>query len=151
MKKLAATITLLLVVGLPLAVSNIQTLYLWFPDLKPALAKAIDVVTGYAPPTGPKLRVSHECQLLDPKATQCWSHLRIVSLNQQPVTIEQVIVNSRPECLLKNGLVLVVASQHINVSNKTIRTGDAYGVGLSCEPVTVKIVTDKGEWNSGFN
>ena len=35
------TLTLLLVLGVPLAIANIQTLYAWFPALKPALARAI--------------------------------------------------------------------------------------------------------------
>jgi hypothetical protein len=149
MKKLGATLTLLLVLGVPLAIANIQTLYAWFPTLKPAIANAIDVVTGYVPPAGPSLRVTHECRYLDPTATQCWKHLKIVSLNDQPVTIEQVIVNGRPECTSNNGLVMLMAAQFINVSNKTIRTGDAYGVGVSCEPVSVRIVTDKGAWSGG--
>jgi hypothetical protein len=150
MKKLGATLTLLLVLGVPLAIANIQTLYSWFPALKPALANAIDVVTGYVPPDGPSLRVTHECRYLDPTATQCWNHLKIVSLNDQPVTIEQVIVNGRPECTTSNnGLVMLMAAQIINVNDKTIRTGDAYGIGVSCEPVSVKIVTDKGAWSGG--
>ncbi len=37
MKKLGATLILLLVLGVPLAIANIQTLYSWFPALKPAL------------------------------------------------------------------------------------------------------------------
>jgi len=152
MKKIVATLSLVLVLGIPLAISNIQTLYAWFPSLKPAIAHAIDVVTGYVPPTGPKLRVSHECALLDATATQCWSHLKIASLDQQPVTIERVVVNGRPECASDKsffGLVTLLAAQHINVSNKTIRMGDAYGVGISCDPVSVKITTDHGEWSGG--
>ncbi|UWU84905.1 hypothetical protein N2605_00105 [Bradyrhizobium yuanmingense] len=149
MKKISATITLLLLLGIPLAIANIQTLYAWFPALKPALANAIDVATGYVPPTGPSLRVSHECRYLDRKATQCWSHLKIISMNEQPITIEQVVVNGRPGCVLDNGLVMLMAAQFINVTEKTIKTGDAYGVGLNCEPVTLKIVTDKGTWTGG--
>jgi hypothetical protein len=150
MKKFGATLALLLVLGVPLAIANIQTLYSWFPALKPALADAIDVVTGYVPPAGPSLKVTHECRYLDPKATQCWNHLKIVSLNDQPVTIEQVIVNGRPECTSNNGgLIMLMAAQFINVTDKTIRTGDAYGIGVSCEPVGVKIITDKGAWSGG--
>jgi hypothetical protein len=152
MKKVGATLTLLLVLGVPLAIANIQTLYSWFPALKPALANAIDVVTGYVPPTGPSLRVTHECRYLDPSATQCWSHLRITSLNDLPVTIQQVVVNGRSECTPNTGfqaIVLLMASQIINVRDKTLNKGDAYGVGVSCEPVDVKIVTDKGTWSGG--
>jgi hypothetical protein len=149
MKKFGATITLVLVLGVPLAIANIQTLYSWFPTFKPAVAHAIDVVTGYVPPTGPALRVTHECRYLDPKATQCWDYLKIVSLNDQPVTIEQVIVNGRPECTSSNGLLMLLAAQFINVTEKTIKTGDAYGIGMSCEPVNIKIVTDKGAWSGG--
>ncbi|UQR63498.1 hypothetical protein LRP30_43505 [Bradyrhizobium sp. C-145] len=121
MKKISATVTLLLLLGIPLAVANIQTLYTWFPALKPAIANAIDVATGYVPPNGPSLRVSHECRYLDPKATQCWSHLKIVSMNEQPITIEQVLVNGRPECVSNNGLVMLMAAQFINVTEKTIK------------------------------
>ncbi|UPK26763.1 hypothetical protein [Bradyrhizobium sp. 195] len=149
MKRISATVTLLLLLGIPLSITNIQALYTWFPSLKPAIANAIDVATGYAPLTGPSLKVSHECRYLDRKATQCWSHLKIVSMNEQPITIEQVVVNGRPECVLDNGLVMLMAAQFINVTEKTIKTGDAYGVGLSCEPVTLKIVTDKGTWTGG--
>jgi hypothetical protein len=151
MKKFGATLTLLLVLGVPFAIANIQTLYSWFPALKPALADAIDVATGYVPPTGPKLRVTHECRYLAPDATQCWSHLRIVSLHDEPLTIEQAVVNDRPECTAiagLQGLATVMAAQYINVRNKTIKTGDTYGIGVSCEPVSVKIITDKGTWTS---
>jgi hypothetical protein len=51
-----------LVLGVPLAIANIRTLYSWFPALKPAVANAIDVVTGYVPPAGPSLKVTHECR-----------------------------------------------------------------------------------------
>lgn len=152
MKKFTATLTLLLLLGIPLALSNIQTLYSWFPALKPALANVIDVVTGYAPPKGPSLKVTHECRYLDRKATQCWDHLKIVSMNEEPVTIEQIIVNGRPECVPNDGVAnfaMLLAAKLINVTNTTIKTGDAYGVGVSCEPVTVKIVTDKGTWTGG--
>ena len=149
MKKITATLSLLLLLGVPLAFANIQALYSWFPSLKPALAHAIDVVTGYVPPTGPSLRVTRECRYLDPKATQCWDHLKIVSLNDQPITIEQVVVNGRPECTSENGLVMLVASQFINVTGKNIKTGDAYGIGVNCEPISLKIVTDKGDWTGG--
>ena len=152
MKKISATATLLLLLGIPFAIANIQTLYVWFPALKPALANAIDVATGYVPPMGPSLKVSHECRYLERKATQCWSHLKIVSMNEQPITIEQVLVNGRPECVPNDGVAnfaLLLAAQFINVTNTTIRTGDAYGIGVSCEPVTVKIITDKGTWTGG--
>lgn len=153
MKKISATVTLLLLLGIPLAIANIQTLYTWFPALKPAIADAIDVVTGYVPPSGPSLRVSHGCKLLDRTATQCWSHLKIVSLTEQPITIQRIIVNDRPECVPDDGLAnfaFLLAAQFINVTNTTIKTGDAYAVGIRCEPVTVKIITDKGAWTGSF-
>jgi hypothetical protein len=150
MKKVGATLTILLVLGVPLAIANIQTLYSWFPALKPAVANAIDVVTGYVPPTGPSLRVTHECRYLDPSATQCWNHLKIISMNDLSVTIEQVIVNGRSECSTGlQAIVMLMASQFMNVTDKTLSKGDAYGVGVSCEPVDVKIVTDKGTWSGG--
>jgi hypothetical protein len=78
--------------------------------------------------------------------------LKIVSLNDEPITIERVIVNGRAECTSDTGIqafATLMASQFINVSDKTIKTGDAYGIGVSCEPVNVKIVTDKGSWSGG--
>jgi len=139
--------------GVPLAIANIQTLYAWFPGLKPVLANAIDVVTGYVPPTEPSLRVTHECRYLDPSATQCWRYLKIVSLNDESITIEKVVVNGREECTSIAadflGLTTLMASQFINVKNKTLNKGDTYGVGVSCEPVDVEIVTDKGTWSGG--
>jgi hypothetical protein len=149
MKKVGATLTMLLVLGVPFAIGNIQTLYSWFPALKPAVANAVDVVTGYVPPAGPSLRVTHECRYLDPSATQCWNHLKIISMNDLPVTVEQVIVNGRAECTSVQDLVLFIASRFINVTEKTIKKGDAFSVGVSCEPVDVKIVTDKGTWSGG--
>lgn len=104
------------------------------------------------PPEEVDFEVSHECQYLDPQATQCWSHLKIVSLNDEPVTIKEVTVNGRKECTPDNGLqalAFLMASRFINVSNKTIRKGDAYGIGITCEPVDVEIVTDKGTWAGG--
>jgi hypothetical protein len=152
MKKLTTTLILILVLGLPFAISNIETLYAWFPGLKPLLADAIDVVTGYTGPSGPSFKVTHECQYLDSKATQCWNFLRIVSLNDEPVTINEVTVNGRKECTPDNGLqalAMLMASSFINVSNTTIKKGDSYAVGVSCEPVDAKIVTDKGTWSGG--
>jgi hypothetical protein len=35
MKKVGATLTMLLVLGVPLAIGNIQTLYSWFRRLSP--------------------------------------------------------------------------------------------------------------------
>jgi hypothetical protein len=78
--------------------------------------------------------------------------LRIISLNDLPVTIEQVVVNGRSACTSDTGLqaiALLMASQFVNVKEKILSKGDAYGVGVSCEPVDVKIVTDKGTWNGG--
>ena len=51
MKKIGATVTLIFVLGVPFAIANIQTLYSWFPRLKPAIASTIDFVTGYSPRT----------------------------------------------------------------------------------------------------
>ena len=87
--------------------------------------------------------------------TECWNYLKIVSLNEQPVTIQDVIVNGRKECtadrtpLGLGPLVQVMAAQFINVSNTTLKKGDAYGAGVSCEPVDAMIVTDKGTWKGG--
>ena len=99
MKKVGATLTLLLVLGVPFAIANRQTLYSWFPALKPALAGAIDAAAGYVPTNEPSLRVTHECRYLDPTATQCWSHLKIVSLNDEPITIGP---NARPMSVFRS-------------------------------------------------
>lgn len=88
-------------------------------------------------------------QVLGPKGDAVLEPLEIVSLNAQPITIDQVLVNGRPECVPDDGVAgfaMLLAAQFINVTNTTINTGDAYGIGVSCEPVTVKIVTDKGTW-----
>jgi hypothetical protein len=148
MKKIGATLTLLLFLGLLYALANRQILNSWFP----ALANAIDAAAGYVPTAEPSLRVTHECRYLDATATQCWSHLRIVSLNDDPITIEKVVVNGRAECTSGRSfqaITLLMASQFINVKDKTLNKGDAYGVGVSCEPVDVEIVTDKGTWSGG--
>jgi len=60
MKKLFATLTLMLVLGVPFATANIESLHLWFPALKPALSKAIDLVTGYTPAPGPSFKVDYK-------------------------------------------------------------------------------------------
>jgi hypothetical protein len=122
------------------------------PGLKPAVANAIDLVTGYVPPAEPSLRVTHECRYLDPAATQCWSHLKIVSLNEDPITIERVVVNGGEDCTSGGfqPFFTLMAALFINVNNKTLNQGDAFGIGLSCEPVDVKIVTDKGTWSGGW-
>ena len=113
---------------------------------------ALAAVLGWSSEAGPAFKVSHECRYLDPSATQCWNHLKIISMNDQPVTIERVVVNGRSECTAGAdflGLAKLMASQFINVNEKTLNKGDAYGVGMSCEPVDVQIETNRGTWRGG--
>lgn len=112
--------------------------------------KLPSTVAGLA--SGPDFKVTHECMYLDPTATQCWNYLKIISLNDQPITIKDVIVNERKECTPDSGIqafATLMASQYMNVNNKTIKKGDAYALGVTCEPVDVQIITDKGNWNGG--
>lgn len=136
------TLSLVLVLGIPVAISNIQTLHAWFPSLKPAIAHAIDVVTLLCSACWPKVTSEPRVHIARRHSNAVLEPPKILSLDQQPVTIERVVVNGRPECASDkslSGLVTLLAAQHINVSNKTIRMGDAYGVGIGCDPVSVKI------------
>jgi hypothetical protein len=76
--------------------------------------------------SGPEFKVTHECMYLDPTARQCWDYLRIVSLNDEPVTIKEVVVNGGKECTPDSGVqafAMLMASQYINVNIKTIKKG----------------------------
>jgi hypothetical protein len=118
----------------------------------PMAGAAIYFISSSPLAAGPEFELTHECRYLDPKATQCWSHLKIVSLNDEAVTIKKVTVNGRKDCTPDDGIQAfetLMASQFINVTKKTIQKGDAYGVGLTCEPVDVEIETDKGIWTGG--
>ena len=67
-----------------------------------------------------------------------------------PTRHEKVGAERRLQFNAPNGLFMEMAAQFINVTNKTIKTGDAYGVEMSYEPVTLRIVADKGVlWSSG--
>jgi hypothetical protein len=96
----------------------------------PLAGAALYFLTSEPSAAGPEFEVSNECKYLAPDATQCWRHLRIVSLNDDPITIKDVVVNGRKECtpdIGAQGFAALSASRLINVTNKTIKKGDAYG------------------------
>lgn len=151
MKKFVATLTLLLVLGVPVAVANIQTLYSWFPALKPALAHAIDVVTGYVPSSGPDFKVRHRVREVEagcrynPTGMKClqYDHASVASVsiqsaNSYPILLKEVVINEKEQCSVK--------------PNTTLTLGDTYDVALNfCDPIKIRIVTDHGDAIYGFN
>lgn len=150
MKKFGATLTLLLVLGVPLAIANIRTLYSWFPALKPAVANAIDVVTGYVPPAGPsqgpKFKVEYGYFMIpafDCPGGRCQQpqtrRLKVQSLNEQSIPIKGLIVNDRAECTFVDGL-----------KGAAMKFGDVSYALVLCEPVRVRIVTEQGEQTYNF-
>jgi hypothetical protein len=96
---------------------------------------------SFASPTGPKFKVEYgyfmipaldcpggRCQ--QPKAQR----LKVQSLGEEPVAIRDVTVNGRPDCVLVNG-----------PKDTTMNFGDVSYVISLCDPLRVRIVTDKGE------
>ena len=60
--------------------------------------------------------------------------LKVQSLNDEPVSIKDLIVNDRAECILVNG-----------PKDSTMKFGDVSYVLTRCEPIRVRILTDRGE------
>jgi hypothetical protein len=60
--------------------------------------------------------------------------LKVQSLDEQPIAIKDVTVNDRPDCILVNG-----------PKDTTMKFGDVSYVLSVCDPVRVRIVTDKGD------
>jgi hypothetical protein len=60
--------------------------------------------------------------------------LKVQSLNEEPISIKDLIVNDRTECILVNG-----------PKDSTMKFGDVSYVLSLCEPVRVRILTDRGE------
>jgi hypothetical protein len=96
---------------------------------------------SFSSPTGPKFKVEYgyfmipaldcpggRCQ--QPKAQR----LKVQSLGEEPVAIRNVTVNGRPDCVLVNG-----------PKDTTMNFGDVSYVISLCDPLRVRIVTDKGE------
>jgi hypothetical protein len=65
--------------------------------------------------------------------------LKVQSLDEQPVSVKDVIVNDRPECILANGK-----------KNSTMKFGDVGYILSLCEPLRVRVVTQKGESTYNF-
>lgn len=61
--------------------------------------------------------------------------LEIKSSEDQTVTVTNIVVNNRPECV---GLVFAKLPQ-------TLRTGDAIKVVPQCDPIKVVVSTDRGD------
>ncbi len=66
--------------------------------------------------------------------------LKVQSLGELPVAIKDVAVNDRPDCILING-----------PKDTTMNFGDVSYVISRCEPVRVRIVTDRGESTYNFD
>ena len=96
---------------------------------------------SFASTTGPKFKVEYgyfmipaldcpggRCQ--QPKAQR----LKVQSLGEEPVAVRDVTVNGRPDCVLVNG-----------PKDTTMNYGDVSYVISLCDPLRVRIVTDRGE------
>jgi len=66
--------------------------------------------------------------------------LKIQSLNEEEITVQEVIVNERPECIFVSWL-----------KNTKLKFGDVGYVLTRCEPVRVRIVTDRGTTSLEFD
>jgi hypothetical protein len=125
-------------------------------------------VALFAPP-GPKFKVEYKSHLED-RQTQCGRNLcpstqvevmrlTLQSLNEQPVVVQNVIVNDNEDCsanplaklataLKAEGhdpglLARIPATSSVQA---TMKYGDVATVPLfGCEPVRVRVVTDRGE------
>jgi hypothetical protein len=94
--------------------------------------------------TGPDFKVAVVEEYLDRSATRPVPFLKIQSLNDDPVTITSVIMNENDDCSDKN------INQKLNLGD-VYKTPPATKVfmlllaGKMCEPVKVRIRTDRGE------
>lgn len=123
----------------------------------------------FATTTGPKFKVEYG-DFMEERPTQCGRNLcpfervpvrrlKVQSLNEQPITITNVVINDNDDCstnpiakiakALKAegrdpGLLSQLPDQSKYVS--TLKYGDVANVPtFGCEPVKVRIVTDRGE------
>jgi hypothetical protein len=60
--------------------------------------------------------------------------LKVQPLNEQPISVKDLIVNDRDECILANGL-----------KGSTMKFGDVAYAITNCEPIRVRILTEQGE------
>lgn len=167
MRKIVTTLTLLLVLGVPFAIANIQTLYAWFPALKPALAHTIDVVTGYVPPSGPSLRL--KMKVWWTRDSEAGQRLHIQSRDDRDFTVTDVVVNNKRECTLidrmkgqttnassagakqVDALVVAVAKAMAPPPPWKFTLGDEHQTVYTCDPVKVDVQTDLGTVSFRFS
>ena len=97
-------------------------------------------VGSFSSSTGPKFKVEYGYFMipaLDCPGGQCQQpkgqRLKVQSLGELPIAIKDVIVNDRPECILAAP------------KDTTMKFGDVRYAFPVCDPVRVRIVTDKGE------
>jgi hypothetical protein len=69
--------------------------------------------------------------------------LKVQSLVKGPVAVRDVVVNERPECILNFPTT--------GLKGVTMEFGDVGYVLSKCEPITVRIETEKGETTYNFN
>jgi hypothetical protein len=69
--------------------------------------------------------------------------LKVHPLNEGPVAVKDVVVNERPECILNFPTT--------GLKGVTIEFGDLAYVLSKCEPLTVRIETEKGDATYNFN
>jgi hypothetical protein len=96
---------------------------------------------SFAASAGPKFKVEYGYFMipaLDCPGGRCQQpqaqRLKVQSLDEQPIAISDVTVNERPDCILVNGS-----------KNTTMSFGDVSYVISLCDPLRVRIVTDRGE------
>jgi len=107
--------------------------------------------------SGPEFKVEYgyfRVPALDCTGGRCQpptaKRLKVQSMDREPISINDVVVNDRPECTDPNkmgaaGLVLALVAPAVGIKGKTMSFGDVGYVLSPCEPVTVRIETDKGE------
>jgi len=107
--------------------------------------------------SGPEFKVEYgyfRVPALDCTGGRCQpptaKRLKVQSMDREPISINDVVVNDRPECPDPNkmgaaGLVLALVAPAVGIKGKTMSFGDVGYVLSPCEPVTVRVETDKGE------
>jgi hypothetical protein len=100
-----------------------------------------------AAPTGPRFKAEYGYFIVpafDCPGGRCQRpqtpRLKIQSLNEEEIIVQEVIVNERAECAFWNGL-----------KNAKLKFGDVGYVLTPCEPVRVRVVTDRGSTTLEFD
>jgi hypothetical protein len=137
------------------------------PDIS-ALPALSSVSSGLVEPS-PKFKVEYK-SYLEERQTQCGRNLcpsiqvpvmrlKIQSLNEQPIQVQNVIVNDNADCsanpLAKLSAALKAEGRDPGLLERipptssvtaTMKYGDVATVPLfGCEPVRVRVVTERGE------